>query len=918
MTGVWRPSEWGKRFTRADDWRVSVVENGILIETGELTQRIALDEADAFTVRTGALWSVIRVAFPDFIELRGIPNRTARQLRRTVEAERSRYLEELRVAQLKTRFDETANRVVAWAREFFESSRSHLSQRGWLTREHTARWLEAKPSDGFGELLVAAELEEHRAAQRGEVLEAIDLWQADLQTYVASWNEHYLEAELETHRDFFARVESSPLTEEQARAVVCFDNRVQVIASAGSGKTSTMIAKAGYALHRGLIPADKILMLAFNAKAAKELKERVNTRLTPLGLDAEKVEANTFHSFGLHVIGHATGRKPSLAPWVDHAGGDIRQVMQIVDELRDSDPGFRTEWDLFRLVFGRDLPDFGEEEDEPEAWDPVKRNAGFRTLQGEVVRSQGERLIADWLFYNGVEYEYERPYEVDTASADRIQYRPDFYYPSIDVYHEHWALNEAGEAPPEFESYLEDLQWKRATHAENGTTLLETTMASIWNGRAFDYLTNELSYRGIRLDPNPDRPVVGEPPIENERLVTTFRTFLVHAKSNQLSDEQLHERMLAESKQKFQFRHGKFLRLFSAIRRRWEEKLAEGGWIDFEDMLNLAADHLESGRWASPFELVMVDEMQDASHARARLVRALIREPGRYLFAVGDDWQSINRFAGADLSVMTQFEQWFGAAEVLRLERTFRCPQSICDVSSRFVSKNPEQLRKRVVSSTRETPPTLAAISVARDDHVRSAIRNHLEKLDKQVTGEPRPATVFILGRYRFHESNVPSGDLKKFKNLDVAFSTMHASKGLEADYIVIPGMTRGSYGFPSRIVDDPVLRLAMPAAESFPRAEERRLFYVALTRARRAVTLLTVKGRESAFLGELVKEHGLVVRDAYGAVASTVSCTECADGVMVKRKGKFGSFLGCSNFPKCRNTMKVDADGNPVDKQNA
>ena len=126
--------------------------------------------------------------------------------------------------------------------------------------------------------------------------------------------------------------------------------------------------------------------------------------------------------------------------------------------------------------------------------------------------------------------------------------------------------------------------------------------------------------------------------------------------------------------------------------------------------------HLEAGRWDSPYELVMVDEMQDASHARARLARALVAEPGRYLFAVGDDWQSINRFAGADPSVMTDFTGWFGPGQTLRLEQTFRSPQSICDISSAFIQRNPHQLRKHVVSATPEpdTPVTAVAVGAAR------------------------------------------------------------------------------------------------------------------------------------------------------------------------------------------------------------
>ncbi|GAB3135641.1 UvrD-helicase domain-containing protein [Marisediminicola antarctica] len=915
MTTSWTPSGWRTFVTRTAVWSAEILGDDLVITYDGSAKRLPLLSLGPARARTGMMSSSVRWGDPPSLTLRGLSRRDARHLRDTVDGERERVLDRIRLAQLIDEFDELAASVRNWARGFFAGAKAHLAGSGWLTREFTAEWQQARPEDKRGTLSVRLQLTEHRAGQAGDILEALDLWSADLAAYVAQWNERFLAREIQVNRRFFDSVERSPLTVEQARAVVCFDNRVQLIASAGSGKTSTMIAKAGYAVRRGIVPAEQILMLAFNSRAAAELRGRVTERLSPLGLASDKIVAQTFHSFGLAVIGQATGRKPSVAPWVEQTGGDTEKLARIVDVLRDADRGFRTEWDLFRLVFGRDLPEFGQEEADPDGWDGANRREGFRTLGGQVVRSQGERLIADWLFYNGVDYIYEGRYEVDTVDASHSQYQPDFFYPTISVYHEHFALDRNGRPPEEFEGYLEGVIWKRATHAENGTTLIETTMADLWEGDAFGYLTDQLTSRGISLDPNPDRPTVGQPPIESERLIATFRSFMVHAKGNQLSDEQLLERVRAGSSDRFRFRHEMFLRLYCAIRQEWERELTRHDCIDFEDMLNLAADHVESGRWRSPFRLVMVDEMQDASYARARLARALVNRPGRYLFAVGDDWQSINRFAGADLSVMTGFEDWFGPGEVLRLERTFRCPQSICDVSSRFIAKNPLQLRKRVVSSTTEYRSSVRAIAAASDNDVPGVISKHLADLNDRIAAGATPpgrggrVSVFILGRYRHQEGFMPpSSALRKWTHLDVRFSTIHAAKGLEADYVIIPGLTRDKSAFPSRTADDPVLRLAMPTGEPFPHAEERRLFYVALTRARRSVTLVTVRHRESKFLVELVKEQGIRMTLAGGGASRVIHCAGCADGLMVPRSGAYGRFYGCSNFPKCKQTMKEAA----------
>ncbi|WP_353987720.1 UvrD-helicase domain-containing protein [Ruicaihuangia caeni] len=814
---------------------------------------------------------------------------------------------------MRTDFDALAAEILDWARGFFDDAKAHHRDKGWITREFSRAWEMHKPQDP-SRLASAPELAEHRAEQPGDVLQALELWSADLQQYVATWNDRFLSSELEEYRSFFDRVEKSPLTSEQARAVVTFDNRVQLVAAAGSGKTSTMIAKAGYALHRGIVSAERILLLAFNSSAADELQQRIDERLTPLGLSADRVMARTFHALGLAIIGQATGRKPSLAPWLGHAGGDVRKVAEIVDHLRDNDPVFRQDWDLFRLVFSADIPVEGDDDPEPDWWDPKSRRRGFRTLNGEIVESHGERQIADWLFYHGVAYDYERRYEHDTTDPDHRQYTPDFYYPDIAVYHEHLAIDEDGVPPATFKGYREKMEWARVTHARYGTQLIETEMHEIRTGEVFEKLSRELTSRGIELDPNPDRPVHGAPPIENERLVTTFRSFMAHAKSNRLSLDDLLARAHSETGRRRRHRHERFLALYKRIRDRWEEELNQHDAIDFEDMLNLAADHIEAGRWDSPFELVMVDEMQDASVARARLMRALTSKPGSYLFAVGDDWQSINQFAGADVSLMTGFHTWFGEGETLQLQRTFRCPQSICDASSGFVMKNQAQLPKQVMSNAEEYPPSLIAIAADSDAHVYTVIRKHLAELNDRIGSGIAPAggggkaSVFILGRYRHQQSLMPRGAAKQWNHLDVRFSTVHSSKGLEADYVIIPSLTRDGAAFPSRIANDPALKLAMPVGESFRHAEERRLFYVALTRARRSVTLITVAGRESPFLIELIEDKRLPYVTAIAEEIPLIKCSECADGAMVLRTSRHGRFFGCSNFPRCRATMREDA----------
>jgi len=893
---TWYATAAGSVFTASPRWSIALYDERfeLRVKDQRLTGDIA--QLESCRVASGVFWASFYVAGADgnVLKLDGIPNAKGRQLKEAIKA-----------ALLMKRFDGLVQTVEKWVRESYDACSAEMRRRGWLSQEFVGRVDGTKPLE-LAEVLEHEPVKERLRQQTVAVKDAVALWRRPFREVAADINRRHAEKVGKEDGEFLATVEKTPLTPEQRDAVICFDNRVLLVAAAGSGKTSTMVAKAGYALKHRYFAPDRMLLLAFNTDAAAGLRERIQERLTPLGLPADKVVARTFHSFGLDIIGAATGKRPSVAPWLENSR-DLETLLQIADALRDSDVTFRVDWDMFRLVFGEDLPEFGKEEENTDSWDGEQQRGGFWTLNGEVVKSRGELLIANWFFYNGVRYVYEGPYEHETASATHRQYMPDFYLPDVNVYLEHWALNEKGEAPKEFVGYAEGMQWKRNLHAEQGTVLLETTMAQLWSGKAFEYLSAELTRRGVVLDPNPDRDVAGRKPIENPRLARTFRSFLAHAKSSRLSSEELRGRLAAGTAGVFRFRHEMFLRLFEKIWGAWEEKLRTSQCIDFEDMLNLAADCVESGRWSSPFELVMVDEFQDASQARARLVAALMRGQDKYLFAVGDDWQSINRFAGADLAVMTDFEKRFGNATTLRLETTFRCPPSLCDISSTFVRKNPRQLPKLVRSVRPDSGIPVRIINVQTESHIRSAVEKRISEIALEAREHGKRAKVYVLGRYRKESLYLPAEP--KLQWVDTEFITVHASKGLEADHVIVPRMTSETLGFPSRVADDPVLQLAMPGGDPYEYAEERRLFYVALTRARSTATLVTIAHKESPFITELVKDQQLEVLNVDGSTRSNEVCPSCGNGFLVSRKGRYGHFLGCSTFPRCSFTRNGESN---------
>lgn len=534
-------------------------------------------------------------------------------------------------------------------------------------------------------------------------------------------------------------------------------------------------------------------------------------------------------------------------------------------------------------------------------------------------------MVADWLFVNGVKYEYERPYAHPVADAEHSQYRPDFYYPDIDVWHEHWAIGPDGKPVEAFVGYAEGMAWKKRIHRTHGTTLLETTWAEIMDKSGFEPFAKHLRQHGVELDWNPDRPVTpGMKPMEHRDLAKLVRSFMSHVKSNSLDRSALERRLKSATHGLARYRSSLFVDLYWDIHDAWERHLAAEDCVDFEDMLVRAAEVLESGQATSPYDLVLVDEFQDSSAARARLVKALTQGEDKYLLTVGDDWQSIYRFAGSDVSVMTDFENWFGPSETLRLLKTFRSTQTITDVASAFVSKNPRQLKKRVTSAhgAGGAPVVLATVKAASpnrpEQELSSAVSGYLRHLSDRLekgdvaSGPDGKVTVDVLGRYRFERALLPQ---QIPPGLIVEFRTVHRAKGLEADYELIPRAVRGTVGFPSQIEDDPVLNLVMTDPDPHPFGEERRLFYVALTRARREVAVITVAGRESAFVVELLKD-GLLspltapAADRAGTAAVAASkpsaavCPRCGEGLLVPKNGKFGLFYGCARFPACRHTQ--------------
>ena len=375
-------------------------------------------------------------------------------------------------------------------------------------------------------------------------------------------------------------------------------------------------------------------------------------------------------------------------------------------------------------------------------------------------------------------------------------------------------------------------------------------------------------------------------------------TFLHHFKGAQLSS---HEVARRAAKAGDRLRAQAFLAVFEPIFERYQGSLSrqDDDEINFHDMINKATKYVEAGRFLSPFRYILVDEFQDISPGRARLLKALLdQSPDAQLFAVGDDWQSIYRFAGSDIAIMREFADHFGHTEQTYLETTFRCADRIAEVATKFVLSNPAQIRKKVRSTRRADGPS---VHVGLPTEDLSLLEEALDMIVADAATHDETSTVLLLGRYGHTRPKDMSELRKRHPELDLTYMTMHGSKGLEADYVVVLGLRAGKYGFPAEIADDPLIDLVLPAAETHPHAGERRLFHVAMTRARRAVYLLADRGAPSSFVQELI--DGSYDISVFGRrPENDVSCPLCVTGLLVRRENsRDGStFYGCSNWPLC------------------
>lgn len=674
----------GKRLAQHPYDRVVLLNAGVKVSGERHEYLIPFNQLLAIHCKRGLVWGELEFVLPDdkVVRLHGTE---------WVETQRFHYHLNALWQQWSQDMSVIAAQVL---QQVLDDIAQSNAQQTWLTRQQTAG-LQQKIRQALSALPVSVtrldEFDNCRDAWR-----QCQAWLSDMDKSRFAHNQAWTDTMLTRYADFFSTVESSPLNPAQARAVVNGEQSLLVLAGAGSGKTSVLVARAGWLLTTGEAVAEQILLLAFGRKAAEEMDERIQERL-----HTRDITARTFHALALYIIQQGSKKVPAVSKLENDT--QARQALFI------------------------------------KTW---RQQCSEKKAQAKGWRQ--------WL--------------------------------------------------------EEELNW-------------EVPEGSFWQD---EKLARRL---GSRLD----------------RWVSLMR---MHGGSQ--------AEMIESAPEEIRDLFSKRVKLMAPMLKAWKTALKVENAVDFSGLIHQAIIILEKGRFVSPWKHILVDEFQDISPQRAALLSAL-RAQNKHtsLFAVGDDWQAIYRFSGAQLSLTTAFHHYFGEGDRSDLDTTYRFNSRIGEIANRFIQQNPHQLAKPLNSLR---PGDKKAVTLLADDQ--------LEPLLDKLSGYAKPdERILVLARYHHLKPAALEKAATRWPKLQLEFMTIHASKGQQADYVIVIGLKDGSDSFPAPVRESVMEQALLPMPEDFPDAEERRLLYVAITRARHRVWLLFNKEEPSVFVDILKNIDVPVVR---------------------------------------------------------
>ena len=676
-----------------------------------------------------------------------------------------------------------------------------------------------------------------------------------------SRDENYIQQELDRNKEFF---DDLNLNDEQRLAVVVDAREKQIIAGAGTGKTTTIVANVKYLVERKNVEPSKILCLSYSNKSTDDL----NKKFTSSGIRTHKfgglgnVRVINFHSLGKNFLErYDNSVKAYKVVTEDNTNSKLntneiikRQLLKIfskdIELLQDLKLHFYDEFN--------DITAFTTEDTRGIA---IKRQyckkeyrKDFDTLNPTHtnVKSFIDLKIADFLFLNGIKYYYHEEYPEIAYRGDILQ--ADFFLPDYGIFIEDFCVNEKGRSIESNVSYRQayedQMKIKKDFCRRSDYELV--TLNSSFDEDFLKTLSNQLAQKGVTFEPLSEYKVQSALKHSkiyelNEKIVKFIMAFKEHGYDLKKFDE-----FFSSARND---REILFLKLVKSAYVKYQNYLANEKCIDYPDMILKGKDFVRD----TDFDYIFVDEYQDISQSRFNLVKAIKEDSNASLIVVGDDWQSIYGFNGSDVKFFSKFSEDFPDCEVINLNRTYRAANELIVPAGEFVHN--DYLKDKSLYSQKKLEDPIHLISrnstyVSEQKLVYDILRYISETEDNRK--------VMILSRYQ-ENLNSLKGQLSSINtssnlDLEIEYNTFHGAKGLESDNVIIIDVNSNKVkGIPSRVTDDELLRFVTFKSSKYQKWEERRLFYVALTRTKNRVYLSTLEGKsKSPYINELEEKTKL------------------------------------------------------------
>lgn len=784
-------------------------------------------------------------------------------------------------------------------------------------------------------------------------------------------NTSFIKSHLASEKDYLDKIlcevdSNIFLDDEQRKVILSDEDYTLIIAGAGAGKTTTVAAKVRYLVEKKHIDPKQILVISFTNKAVGELKERINTGLLiPCPI-------TTFHSTGYAILRKQEDDKKKIVGdgflfncVNNYLKGNILAQPELVDKLiMFFGSYFDTPYEgddinlFFNYIAKADFTTLKSNVNEYNAQIIDRRTNKVTTITNEVLRSVQEVKIANFLYLNQIDYNYEEIYPYHILKAKK-PYTPDFCIRQGNkvAYIEHFGITESGKhsfyTAEELSRYKQEIQDKIVLHKKHGSTLIYT-YSKYNNGRDFlVHLREQLEENGFVLNNRPSEEVFTKLVNTEEnkyilKLVKLICTFINNFKTNgyTLDDFYRFERTNANVRTKL------FFDICKACYLEYQKKLSEENAIDFQDMINDSARILREKQIANEkldFKYIIVDEYQDISRQRFDLTKELSKICNAKIIAVGDDWQSIYAFSGSDISLFTHFCSIMGYGQELKITKTYRNAQEVIDIAGNFVQKNETQIKKSLIAPKHiQKPVVIQTYSEEYDKkefqgkggkyfHLGKQVEELIGKILEQnkKEGKSLNSSILLIGRFNFDARNLcfskdfvyeeNNGKIfsTKYREAKLEFLTAHSSKGLGYDNVIIINARNELYGFPAKVDDDPVMKYVVKDDTSIEYAEERRLFYVAMTRTKNRVFIVTPEKHPSEFILELVKDypnitlHGVLNQENDTNIGTIKKCPICGYPLQLRYKKNYGFRLWiCSNEPEICNFISNELIGGDMSIQ--